>query len=124
MVRADDIDDDEFKDAYDDEDYEKIAKKPQAELYNPDLLKELEEKYHEANVNIMRRATVQLKQPFEEEKMGMQLTTGQSKHPFHYELRPELPFFKDPKLKISIWTVLKDSIGKDLSKITMPVYFN
>ena len=38
-----------------------------------ELLKELEEKYHEANVNIMMRATVQLKTPFEEEKIGMQL---------------------------------------------------
>lgn len=38
--------------------------------------------------------------------------------------REVLPFFKDPKVKISLWTILKDSIGKDLSKITVPVYFN
>ena len=38
--------------------------------------------------------------------------------------RDVLPFFKDPKVKISLWTILKDSIGKDLSKITVPVYFN
>jgi len=38
--------------------------------------------------------------------------------------REQLPFFKDPKVKISIWTMIKDSIGKDLSKITVPVYFN
>ena len=38
--------------------------------------------------------------------------------------REILPFFKDPKIKISLWTILKDSIGKDLSKITVPVYFN
>ena len=42
MIKADDIDDDEFKDAYDDEDYHKNAKKPQDELYNAELLKELE----------------------------------------------------------------------------------
>jgi hypothetical protein len=35
-----------------------------------------------------------------------------------------LPFFKDPKVKISIWAILKDSIGKDITKITVPVYFN
>jgi hypothetical protein len=123
MKKADDIDEDKFKDAYDDEDYYKNAKKPQDELYNADLLKELEEKYHEANVNIMKRTTVQLNTPFEEEKIGMQVgMTGQ--HPFIFEPRKQLPFFKDPELKISIWTVLKDSIGKDLSKITMPVYFN
>ena len=73
MIKADDIDDEEYKDAYDDEDYYKNAKKPQDELDNAELLKELEEKYHEANVNIMMRATVQLKAPFEEEKIGRQL---------------------------------------------------
>ena len=35
-----------------------------------------------------------------------------------------LPFLKDPKIKISIWTIIKDSIGKDLSKMSVPVYFN
>ncbi len=40
------------------------------------------------------------------------------------EVRTTLPFFKDPKVKISIWTIIKDSIGKDLSKMTVPVYFN
>jgi hypothetical protein len=38
--------------------------------------------------------------------------------------REVLPFFKDPKVKISIWTIIKDSIGKDISKISVPVYFN
>ena len=35
-----------------------------------------------------------------------------------------LPYLKDPKIKYSVWTVLKDSIGKDLTKISLPVYFN
>ena len=38
--------------------------------------------------------------------------------------RSVLPYFKDPKIKISIWTIIKDSIGKDISKISVPVYFN
>jgi hypothetical protein len=38
--------------------------------------------------------------------------------------RERLPFFKDPKIKISLWSIIKDNIGKDLSKITMPVYLN
>lgn len=38
--------------------------------------------------------------------------------------RLELPFFKDPKIKISLWTILKESIGKDISRITVPVFFN
>ena len=62
MLKADDDDDDMFKDAYDDEDYYKNAKNPQGEIYNPDILKELEDKYHEANVNMMKRATVSSKQ--------------------------------------------------------------
>jgi hypothetical protein len=38
--------------------------------------------------------------------------------------RDRLPFFKDPKVKFSVWSVIKDSIGKDLTKISLPVYFN
>lgn len=38
--------------------------------------------------------------------------------------RELLPYFKDPKLKISIWTIIKDSIGKDVTKMSVPVYFN
>lgn len=38
--------------------------------------------------------------------------------------RDVLPYFKDPKTKISIWTILKDSIGKDITKLSVPVYFN
>jgi hypothetical protein len=38
--------------------------------------------------------------------------------------RDVLPYFKDPKIKISFWTILADAIGKDLSKIGVPIYFN
>ena len=38
--------------------------------------------------------------------------------------RSELPWFKDPNIKVSIWAIIKDSIGKDISKISVPVYFN
>lgn len=38
--------------------------------------------------------------------------------------RIELPWFKDPSVKVSIWAIIKDSIGKDISKLTVPVYFN
>lgn len=40
------------------------------------------------------------------------------------EQRSKLPFFKDPKIKLSIWTIIKDSIGKDLSQFSVPVFFN
>ena len=35
-----------------------------------------------------------------------------------------MPFLNDPKVKISIWAIIKDSIGKDISKMSVPVYFN
>jgi hypothetical protein len=38
--------------------------------------------------------------------------------------RDRLPFFKDPKIKISFWAVLKDVINKDITRISFPVYFN
>ncbi|CAG9330446.1 unnamed protein product [Blepharisma stoltei] len=38
--------------------------------------------------------------------------------------RKSLPFLRNPNQKINIWKVVKDSIGKELSKITVPVYFN
>jgi len=38
--------------------------------------------------------------------------------------RDRLPFFKDPKIKFSVWTIIKDSIGQDLTRITLPVYLN
>ena len=38
--------------------------------------------------------------------------------------RFRLPWFKDPSLKAGLWAILKDNIGKDLSKIALPVTFN
>ena len=38
--------------------------------------------------------------------------------------RDVLPWLKDPKTRPSVWTILKDSVGKDLSRIGVPVYFN
>jgi hypothetical protein len=41
-----------------------------------------------------------------------------------WELRDKLPAERDPHNKPSIWRVLKDLIGKDLSRFAVPVYFN
>lgn len=38
--------------------------------------------------------------------------------------REELPWLKDPNAKVSMWAIIKDSIGKDISKLSVPVYFN
>ena len=41
----------------------------------------------------------------------------------HDEWRTTLPDLR-AQHKISVWQVLKDSIGKDLTKFCVPVYFN
>ena len=38
--------------------------------------------------------------------------------------RDELPWLKDPNSRPSIWTILKDTVGKDFSRMSVPVYFN
>lgn len=38
--------------------------------------------------------------------------------------RKSLPYLRNPDQRINIWKVIKDSIGKEFSKITVPVYFN
>lgn len=38
--------------------------------------------------------------------------------------RRSLPFLRDPNQRINIWRVIKDSIGLELSRIAVPVYFN
>jgi Oxysterol-binding protein len=38
--------------------------------------------------------------------------------------RLTLPHLRHPNQKISFWKILKEVIGKDLSKVSLPVYFN
>ena len=39
--------------------------------------------------------------------------------------RNKLPLnFSNPKPNLSVWSFLKSAIGKDLSKVTLPVFFN
>ena len=40
------------------------------------------------------------------------------------DLREKLPMEKDTRPPTSLWSVLKHSIGKDLTKISFPVFFN
>ncbi|GAA6042875.1 hypothetical protein JCM8097_007204 [Rhodosporidiobolus ruineniae] len=39
-------------------------------------------------------------------------------------LRSSLPITNDDRPSVSLWAILKGSIGKDLTKISFPVYFN
>ncbi len=36
------------------------------------------------------------------------------------EKRLQLPYLKDPNQKLNIWSLLKDMIGKDLSRFAVP----
>ena len=36
--------------------------------------------------------------------------------------RESLPTMRDPSKKVNVWTILKENIGKDLSRMSMPVY--
>jgi len=38
--------------------------------------------------------------------------------------RHALPWLKDPNSRPSLWTIIKDTMGKDFSKMSVPVYFN
>jgi hypothetical protein len=38
--------------------------------------------------------------------------------------REVLPWLRDPKVKFSLWTILKDSLGKELTRVTFPVYLS
>lgn len=40
------------------------------------------------------------------------------------KVRKQLPAFRDPNSKVSVWTLLKENVGKDLTQVTFPVYFN
>ena len=40
------------------------------------------------------------------------------------EYRTVLPALRPADMKVSVWKVIKDAVGKDLSKFCVPVYFN
>lgn len=53
-----------------------------------------------------------------EEKLDLEPYKGYEK------LRSSLPITSDNRPSVSLWAILKGSIGKDLTKISFPVYFN
>lgn len=42
----------------------------------------------------------------------------------HVERRKRLPEPKEIEKNVSLWSLIKDNIGKDLTKVCLPVYFN
>lgn len=41
-----------------------------------------------------------------------------------YEKRDQLPLLRDPNDRPGIWKILKSAVGKDITKMTVPVYMN
>lgn len=115
----------------------KRASSKQKDIHDPELIEELEEVFQSAHDHFVSQIGTSSKMPLPKQR-GISIANFNMKKPSDIiEEEPEeekkyqdppsrdvLPFFKDPKVKISLWTILKDSIGKDLSKITVPVYFN
>ena len=110
------------------------ANKGAEKMYDPELIEELEEVFQSAHdqyvatilkataKNIINKAGEIAKKNLIVEEESKEVAMSEDVEIF--ETRDKLPFFKDPKIKISLWAIIKDSIGKDLSKITVPVYFN
>jgi hypothetical protein len=42
----------------------------------------------------------------------------------HVPRRSRLPEPKEEEKSVSLWSIIKDAVGKDLTKICLPVYFN
>lgn len=42
----------------------------------------------------------------------------------HIKRRKKLPDPVEKEKGVSLWSVIKDNVGKDLSKVCLPVYFN
>ena len=40
------------------------------------------------------------------------------------EIRTQLPAFKDPNRKFSLWAIIRDSITQDLTRVTLPIFLN
>ncbi|OMJ80487.1 hypothetical protein SteCoe_19236 [Stentor coeruleus] len=53
-----------------------------------------------------------------------QISDIEDNGPADVPYRKSLPYLRDPNQKIHIWKIIKDSIGLELSRIAVPVYFN
>lgn len=61
---------------------------------------------------------------FEEEEDSFSTDIGGQQQKYVQKYRDCLPALKNPDQKVSIWKIIKDSVGQDLSRVTVPVYFN
>lgn len=57
------------------------------------------------------------------EEMHTEKEINDSKYP-HIERRKELPVPVEKEKGVSLWSMIKDNVGKDLTRVCLPVYFN
>lgn len=58
-----------------------------------------------------------------EEKMHDEKQVCNSGYP-HIERRQKLPDPVEKEKGVSLWSMIKDNVGKDLTRVCLPVYFN
>ncbi|KAK1381806.1 oxysterol-binding protein-related protein 2A [Heracleum sosnowskyi] len=56
-------------------------------------------------------------------KMNVKTDTSSSRYP-HIERRKKLPDPAEKEKGVSLWSMIKDMVGKDLTRVCLPVYFN
>ncbi|XP_062146449.1 oxysterol-binding protein-related protein 2A isoform X1 [Alnus glutinosa] len=57
------------------------------------------------------------------EKMQTKNEAQKSRH-LHFERREKLPDPVEKEKGVSLWSMIKDNVGKDLTRVCLPVYFN
>jgi hypothetical protein len=57
------------------------------------------------------------------EKMQTKNEAQKSTH-LHFERREKLPDPVEKEKGVSLWSMIKDNVGKDLTRVCLPVYFN
>lgn len=83
------------------------------------VIDEVQSRLSESQTSPINKNSQENEAVFEEKKSG-----DEEKEEEEPETREVLPYYNDPKAKIGVWTILKDIIHKDLSKIGLPIYFN
>ena len=59
-----------------------------------------------------------------EESKKSEIGYGGQKITYTLNMRDKLPFLGSENQNFSIWSIIKDCVGQDMSKITMPIFLN
>lgn len=76
-----------------------------------------------ATVNNVDKHTKLESQFHNVDKVETQMEGNSSRYP-HVERRKELPNPVEKEKGVSLWSMIKDNVGKDLTRVCLPVYFN